>query len=143
LVGRFRVLYRCENKMIGDKNSVEFIIVIVPSKSNLDTIYFGNLLIDALGEARDEGLNIAEFDLSKLADFKFSAKIVPRFPSDDESVGDLLGLVLGALQRGGYGVDSFTIERAGGVVKKDDNKPASKEEAGSVSDPRDTWTDLR
>ena len=110
----------------------EFTVKLVPGRSHLDSIYFGNLLIEALGAVRDEGVGIGGFEVVRVEDFKFTARILSGGTKSAEMV---LRGTLEAIRDSGHGLESFEVN--GSALA------ASEVEAERSGDPRDSWSDLR
>lgn len=120
-----------------EKGWCDFTVKIVPGKGHLDSIYFGNLLMEALGQARDLGLGVVGFELVRVGDFEFLAKILARRGYVAEMV---LKGTLEALQDSGYGFESFKVKSNGEADGAEVEQKAEKE--ASRVDPRDLWVDL-
>ncbi|MDG6989500.1 MAG: hypothetical protein JRN21_09335 [Nitrososphaerota archaeon] len=110
----------------------EFTVRVVPGRVHLDSIYFGNLLIEALGAARDEGLGIGGFEIVRVEDFKFTARLLS---SGTKSAEMVLRGTLEALRDSGHGLESFEID---GLALS-----AGEANVEQPNDPRDSWSDLK
>lgn len=115
------------------REGCSFTIKIVPGRSHLDSIYFGNLLIEALGQARDDGLGIVSFDVVRVEDFKFMAKL---WAGPAEFAEMVLKGVLEAIRDSGYGLAEFEVKSDSAAIETKAEKVSHSEDA------RDLWTDL-
>lgn len=93
--------------------------------------------MEALGQARDLGLGVVGFELVRVGDFEFLAKILARRGYVAEMV---LKGTLEALQDSGYGFESFKVKSNGEADGAEVEQKAEKE--ASRVDPRDLWVDL-
>lgn len=125
------------------KNGYEYTVKIVSGRDHLDSIYFGNLLIEVLGPLRKPGYGIAGVDVRVVKEFEYVAMILPLQDGlGGEFYGQLLVKMLEGVQDRGYGVASFTVEKDGVALSAGPVKEPKPSKAPGSTDPRESWTDL-
>lgn len=123
------------------EDNFEYKVKIVPGKSHLDGIYFGNLLTEVLGQIRNGRCGVSSFEVEMMHEFEYSAKVTTGESGlGREDFGRLLVSILGDVRDRGYGMTSFTVETNGKTLLAEAGQPKPK--APAFEDTRHTWTDL-